>query len=248
MLIPRKEVPVPRAADAAGIVSWVHFGDLHLSDRQQNNYRDLQKLVGEVNASMSDSISFVYLPGDNADHGSAEEYEMVREAMDRLVVPWYAIVGDHDVHGKTLANFTRYLMPTPVFTFEVADCRFLALNAFDSEDTRVFDLSDDQLNRLERELSSTRRRHKRTVLLVHCYPTDLGPAASRLRDMIHEYNVLLVDMGHTHYNEIAHDGHAIYTATRSTGQIEEGPVGFSVANLTTASSAGASRPWEIGHS
>jgi hypothetical protein len=38
-------------------------------------------------------------------------------------------------------------------------------------------------------------------------------------------------MGHTHYDEIAHDGHAIYTATRSTGQIEEGPVGFSVTNL-----------------
>ena len=38
-------------------------------------------------------------------------------------------------------------------------------------------------------------------------------------------------MGHTHYNEIAHDGYAIYTATRSTGQIEEGPVGFSVTNL-----------------
>jgi hypothetical protein len=38
-------------------------------------------------------------------------------------------------------------------------------------------------------------------------------------------------MGHTHYNEIAHDGHAIYAATRSTGQIEEGPVGFSVTNL-----------------
>ena len=54
---------------------------------------------------MSDSISFVYLPGDNADHGSAEEYELVREAMDRLVVPWYAIVGDHDVHTKSLANF-----------------------------------------------------------------------------------------------------------------------------------------------
>jgi Icc protein len=38
-------------------------------------------------------------------------------------------------------------------------------------------------------------------------------------------------MGHTHYNEIANDGHTLYTATRSTGQIEEGPVGFSITNL-----------------
>ena len=41
----------------------------------------------------------------------------------------------------------------------------------------------------------------------------------------------MVDMGHTHYNEIANDGRTIYAATRSTGQIEEGPVGFSVANV-----------------
>lgn len=38
-------------------------------------------------------------------------------------------------------------------------------------------------------------------------------------------------MGHTHYNEISNDGHALYTATRSTGQVEEGPVGFSATNL-----------------
>ena len=37
-----------------------------------------------------------------------------------------------------------------------------------------------------------------------------------------------VDMGHTHYNELANDGRTIYAATRSTGQIEEGPPGFSV--------------------
>ena len=35
MITPRKDVPVPRAADAAGIVSWVHFGDLHMTDREQ---------------------------------------------------------------------------------------------------------------------------------------------------------------------------------------------------------------------
>jgi Icc protein len=231
MIAPRKEVPVPRAADAAGIVSWVHFGDLHITDREKQNYRDLQVIIEEVNAHMSDSMSFVYLPGDNADHGSAEEYELVRAAMDRLLVPWYAIAGDHDVHPQSLVNFDRYLMPAAVFAFEISDYRFLALNAFEFEDPKVFDLSEDQLNRLERELAETRRRRKRAVLLLHCYPSDLGNAATRLRTLILTYKVLLVDMGHTHYNEIAHDGHAIYTATRSTGQIEEGPVGFSVTNL-----------------
>ena len=37
--------------------------------------------------------------------------------------------------------------------------------------------------------------------------------------------------GHTHYNELANDGRTIFAATRSTGQIEEGPVGYSIATL-----------------
>jgi hypothetical protein len=36
-------------------------------------------------------------------------------------------------------------------------------------------------------------------------------------------------MGHTHYNELANDGGTILMATRSTGQVEEGPPGCSIA-------------------
>jgi hypothetical protein len=52
---------------------------------------------------------------------------------------------------------------------------------------------------------------------------------------VRHYGVRLIDMGHTHYNEIANDGHTLHTATRSTGQVEEGSVGFSVANLDSRS-------------
>jgi len=38
-------------------------------------------------------------------------------------------------------------------------------------------------------------------------------------------------MGHTHYNEIANEGPTLYSATRSTGQIEEGPLGYSVTSI-----------------
>ena len=47
--------------------------------------------------------------------------------------------------------------------------------------------------------------------------------------------VALVDMGHTHYNELANDGRTIFAATRSTGQIEEGPVGYSIATIDAES-------------
>jgi 3',5'-cyclic-AMP phosphodiesterase len=50
-------------------------------------------------------------------------------------------------------------------------------------------------------------------------------------EIVRNFDVRLIDMGHTHYNEIANDGQTLYSATRSTGQIEEGPVGYSVTNI-----------------
>jgi hypothetical protein len=71
------------------------------------------------------------------------------------------------------------------------------------------------------------------ALFVHTYPADLRDAAEcqEFTTLLAQHRVALVDMGHTHYNELANDGTTIYAATRSTGQIEEGPVGFSLVSL-----------------
>ena len=62
----RTELPVPKLADPSGIVSWVHFGDLHMTTRQEQNHRDFLSLVEEVNRVIADSRGFAYLLGDNA--------------------------------------------------------------------------------------------------------------------------------------------------------------------------------------
>jgi Icc protein len=227
----RAELHMPKPADPTGVVSWVHFGDLHMTTRQEQNYRDFLSLVEEVNRVMADSLNFAYLPGDNADHGKAEEYELVREGLDRLQLPWFAIVGDRDVHPKRHHNFLYFMMPEPFYRFEVGSYCFFALDAFVSDEPKMLDISAEQLNWLQQELELAIAIHKRSVLFLHCYPSELGNSSSPLRDPIKRYGVLHVDMGHTHYNEIANDGRTLYTATRSTGQIEEGPVGFSVTNL-----------------
>lgn len=64
---------------------------------------------------------------------------------------------------------------------------------------------------------------------MHTYPADLREGAERLGALLARPHVACVDMGHTHYNELANDGRTIFMATRSTGQIEEGPAGFSIA-------------------
>ena len=52
-----------------------------------------------------------------------------------------------------------------------------------------------------------------------------------LAAMLDDSSAALVSVGHTHYNEISNDGRTIYAATRSTGQIEEGDVGFAFAAI-----------------
>jgi hypothetical protein len=227
----RTELRTPRLTDQSGIVSWVHFGDLHMTAPYEQNYRDFMSMVEEVNRVMSDSLNFAYLPGDNADHGKIEEYELVREGLDQLKLPWFAIVGDHDVHPKTHGNFLRFMMPRSFYRLEVGCCYFLALDAFAFDDPTLFDISYEQIDWLQQELEYATAIKKRKVLFLHCYPSELGTFSSAVRGLVKRYRVLLVDMGHTHYNEIANDGHTLYTATRSTGQIEEGSVGFSITNL-----------------
>jgi len=69
------------------------------------------------------------------------------------------------------------------------------------------------------------------AIFMHTYPADLREGGERLGTLLGHPHVLCVDMGHTHYNELANDGGTIFMATRSTGQVEEGPSGFSIAAL-----------------
>jgi Icc protein len=217
--------------DAAGVVSWVHFGDLHMTTRDSQNYYDFLTLIDEANRGMAESITFSYLPGDNADHGTAQEYECVRSALAVLRIPYFAIVGDHDVRRCSFSNFRRFLVPDTYYSFSVGPYRFFALNAFARANPKHFDVSIEQLEWLQGHLDGRAYQDGKSVLFLHCYPSELTEHAVALSHMIRNYRVLLVDMGHTHYNEIANDGRTLYTATRSTGQVEEGPVGFSITNI-----------------
>ncbi len=220
----------PNAPDAAGVISWVHIGDLHMTLAGEHNHRDLLLIVEEINAVLADSVAFVYIPGDVADKGSVAEYEVVREALDTLKVPWCSIVGDHDVHERSFANFLQFMAAHTHYRFSVGKVEFFALNAFDVPDPGSFILLSEQLVWLEDGLKSL--EHDRSaVLLLHCYPSDLKQGGGELRELVAQPSVRLLDMGHTHYNEVANDGRTLYTATRSTGQIEEGPAGFSVTNI-----------------
>jgi Icc protein len=218
--------------DSSRTVTWIHIGDPHLKQAEDQNAIDLGRIVDEINEVYAHGgVDFVYIPGDIADDGSMAAYQVFRAHLDRLKLPWFGIIGDHDVHEMSFANFQTSIDHSLYSSFSIGAYRFFRLNAFSSPRPDAFLMDGEQLTWLEAELKQCEVRGDKAVLFLHCYPSDLKQGGAELAKLLRQYPVLLVDMGHTHYNEISNDGTVLYTATRSTGQIEEGPVGYSVTTL-----------------
>lgn len=215
------------------LLRFVQIGDLHLTAPDLPNHQDFLRIVAELNRHVGTGIDFVFLPGDNADDGTPDQFVLVREGLNRLRLPWHAIPGDHDFKPRSLDNFYRGIAgPQLPHSVEVNGilCLFLDVVSQGSGGPD-FRLGAAQLAWLKEQLGRAGQAGKRCAVFMHSYPADLRADATELAQLLDESSALLVAMGHTHYNEVTHDGRTIYAATRSTGQIEEGPVGFSFAAI-----------------
>jgi Icc protein len=213
------------------MLTWLHIGDLHLTNADEQNHRDLARIIGVIDTLSSGDIDFVLLPGDNADDGERAQFQLLRDAIAPLRLPIHLLPGDHDYKPKSLDAFYEVLgarrLPYAA-TVEGHRCLFLDVVSAGTGGPD-FRLTDDHLDWAQRELAAAAEAGEEVVVFMHTYPADLKAGRSRLNDLLTARHVLCVDMGHTHYNELANDGRTIFMATRSTGQIEEGSVGFSVA-------------------
>ena len=213
------------------VLAWLHIGDLHLTTADAANRRDLDRIVALANGLAPGSLDFAFLPGDNADDGTAEQYALLHEAVSGLRLPLHVMLGDHDMKSGSLEAFHATpgveRLPKAV---RVKDhlCLFLDVVSAGSGGPD-FRLGEAQLAWTERELKAAETAGEGVIVFLHTYPADLREGAERLGALLACPQVLCVDMGHTHYNELANDGGTIFMATRSTGQVEEGPPGFSIA-------------------
>jgi Icc protein len=201
-----------------GVVSWVHIGDLHITTADQQNYADFKTILANTDQYLKNGINFVYLPGDNANDGTESEYQLIKQATDQLQVPLYAIPGDHDEKGISL--YKQYMEPVLYQSFTAGGYHFVLLDMMNG-------ISSDEQTWMTNDLDAAAKAGLKSVVFMHTY----NNINSALQDLIQKDNVIVVDTGHTHYNDVANDGHTIYAATRSTGQATEGPVGFSITNL-----------------
>jgi hypothetical protein len=223
-------------------VAWLHIGDLHASDEDGwESVATLARIVTSIRANVpAGALDFAFLPGDNANHGEREQYERVVAALDGLPMPRYAIPGDHDFEPGSLQVFTDLLEHRPLPASVVVNGRralFLDIVS-PGGGGPDFRLGAAQTDWLRSELAAAKAHGEpRPLVFMHAFPEDLREDAREVGRLFADARVAFVDTGHTHYNEVLNDGAVIYAATRSTGQIEEGPAGFAIAAVDGAAAS-----------
>lgn len=217
------------------MLTWAHIGDLHVAD--DDNWTSLDHLaaiIDMINEQLADSIDFVFLPGDNANHGEVGQYARIARQLQRLKVPYRCIPGDHDFEPGDLRAYASLGNSACPFSWQIGDRRCLFLDIVSpGHGGADFRLGEDQLAWLRRELDASASDRQSPVVFMHAYPGDLAEGGAELAGLFARAKVAFVDTGHTHYNELLNDGQVVYAATRSTGQIEEddGQPGFSIVQL-----------------
>ena len=229
-------------------ITWVHVGDLHAdaADGWQGIAR-LERIVADL-ASVTEGVDFVFLPGDNANHATPDQYRRILAALGPLALPVRTIPGDHDFEDGTLAAF---LAGTPdimrPFEEVIGGYRCLFLDVVSAGSGGPdFRIGAGQRRRIEAALAASDDDRQAPLVFMHAYPSDLRTGGEALATSFAEAGVAFVDTGHTHYNELLNDGEVVYGATRSTAQIEEGGgvAGYSVISVHDGVPSWTFRPIE----
>lgn len=206
-------------------ISWVHIGDLHMDEADGWQSRDrLQRIVAEINGHIGNAADFVFLPGDNANHATPEQYRAITDALAPLQLPCRVIPGDHDFEPGDLGHYEAAFTESQRPEAEVIAghrCIFLDIISHGAGGPD-FRLTMHHRNRLLEEIARAEAEGQVPLVFMHAYPGDLAADGESIARTFADARVAFVDTGHTHYNELLNDGRVVYGATRSTGQIEEG--------------------------
>ena len=145
--------------------------DLHISNKKPQNEVDLKNAVKDVNSQHN--IDFVLINGDDTDLGDLESFKIVKKIIDKLKIPYYISVGNHDTNsGETgLANFTS-VFGDDTFSFVQHGFRFIGFPTSPLKKGEKAHIPEDDLQFIKHELKKTGK--KKSVILMTHYPMLKG--------------------------------------------------------------------------
>ena len=212
-------------------VIFVVPGDLHLTKPGLENHRTALWVVDEVNHVIRPD--FVHFIGDNVQHTREEEFQLFQSLLSSLAVPCHAIVGDHDVKDDPKASGFRAIVGETFGAFSLRGFRFIRLN---TQESKPVGLSLEQVRWFRAEVDTALSMGESIVVLQHNYPYQIwedfaGPGVDAWREIVQTRRITAIVAGHTHYWQIANDGRNVSIATRSIGDPEGGPPGYTLGYL-----------------
>ena len=174
------------------------------------------RVIDAVNASRP---QFVLHCGDMVASGTSQQYDDFVGRARKLRMPWYAVLGNHDVKGDGKAVYARLVRKDAYYSFVQKGYRFIGL------DSSSGSLDATQIDWLRRELQAPEPKFVFMHIPLfdpmpggdHCF-LDTGQAAE-LHKMFSTSRVLAVFSGHVHvFAQAAKDG-VTYVTTGGGGAL-----------------------------
>ncbi len=212
-------------------VTFVVPGDLHLTTPDRENYRVARWMVAEINEQIRPD--FVQFIGDNVQDATEDQFRLFDDLRGRLEVPHFALVGDHDVHDDPEARrFRDHVGPT-YGSNTLRGFRFFRLNM---QQAQPLGISADQIEWLCNQVDRSLLDGEDIVIFQHNYPYQIwetfdGPGIDDWRTVVQSRQIMAIVCGHTHYWQVANDGRNVVLATRSIGDPEGGPPGYTTGHV-----------------
>lgn len=97
-------------------VTFLYVGD------SQRFYDELEDLVAKANALPS--LDFLVLSGDITDFGLLQEFKWIQERLNKLNVPYFCVIGNHDLTSQGARIYDQMFGPRN-FSFTYKEYKFL---------------------------------------------------------------------------------------------------------------------------
>lgn len=145
-------------------------------------------------------VSFVVDTGDMTEFGGHANFLKYMSYFDKVKIPHYLCVGNHDGTWRSLTYEVRQLFGSPYYSFDKFGCHFVILDSAGFQHP-LPSFGPEQLMWLRKDLEKAGKDVPVFVALHH--PLNTTEFASRydvdrLLDVIRPYNIVVVMYGHGH--------------------------------------------------
>ena len=232
----------------------VQVSDAHFSSFEENTSYKFLKNSAEIlddvilQINTSGAYDFVMFTGDLVNKPKISELEKFISHAGKLIYPWYAIDGNHDIaidgpltkskFMEILHNSNKDIPDKPYYAFTPKKgFRVICLDSIiDYKITTNGEISKEQLEWLKEELKDS----KKDIVIICTHVPFTEPYPSSDHKLLNEDEVkgilnthkspIIVLQGHYHTTKVKQDGNILYISTPS---LVTYPNAFRVVNINS---------------